>query len=461
MYKLLGIVGVFLALAACSSSPGKQADIGAISDLSSPQEFTDEKWTDEDEAIQVEWIASLQSDNARNIPTPIGEVNALAIASGDGDAPATLLEVYIFDIGQADSMLVVGPPPARRTLLVDLGQPLGGDMPAHLASESGASADHVYERIHEITGKREVDYFLLSHYHTDHAGRQLSESSGWGSGIVRLLSNNDYDFRVGTFIHVQDEGVQYMKPATDRKVFTTIDRKMGNWERTGKVVLFEKPVFGEGQIDLGDGVSVDILGFGGLVPDGTSAFVKAVENRADYSGYPGNENDLSIALRITAGEFELFTAGDLNGTDDPERRPYYVKREFGETYTNIEWHLVNYWDRTGTEMDVEVYRANHHGSKYSNTDKFLESLDPEVMIYSTGAQHGHPELPVVERASTTADQYATTAVKHGEQFEDLGGEVVGEISIIVPSKGQTYQINGQERTAFTDAQEMSGLDASL
>lgn len=32
----------------------------------------------------------------------------------------------------------------------------------------------------------------------------------------------------------------------------------------------------------------------------------------------------------------MFTAGDLNGTDDVIRHPYYVVRDFGETYTNIE-----------------------------------------------------------------------------------------------------------------------------
>ncbi len=33
-------------------------------------------------------------------------------------APAPGLEIYMFPVGQADSMLVVGPAPARKTMLV-------------------------------------------------------------------------------------------------------------------------------------------------------------------------------------------------------------------------------------------------------------------------------------------------------------------------------------------------------
>ncbi|MCH9029539.1 MAG: hypothetical protein IH819_07990, partial [Bacteroidetes bacterium] len=100
----------------------------------------------------------------------------------------------------------------------------------------------------------------------------------------------------------------------------------------------------------------------------------------------------------------------MNGTDDVAQHPLYVLRHFGEIYTNIEHHIVDYWESIGRESDVEVYRANHHGSGYSSTAKLVDALDPEFILYSTGKQYDHPSNTVVRRVADTARQFATTAV---------------------------------------------------
>ena len=53
------------------------------------------------------------------------------------------LEMFVFSIGQADSMLVIGPPPQRRTLLIDAGEELTGPKNKHI---------HIRQRIEQITG---------------------------------------------------------------------------------------------------------------------------------------------------------------------------------------------------------------------------------------------------------------------------------------------------------------------
>src|SRR5688572_11925748 len=56
-------------------------------------------------------------------------------------AAAAGLQIYVFRVGQADSMLLVGPGPARKTLLVDLG------VSSEAPFTGTATADHVRQRI--------------------------------------------------------------------------------------------------------------------------------------------------------------------------------------------------------------------------------------------------------------------------------------------------------------------------
>lgn len=408
------------------------------------------EWTAQDEAAVVELaqVAAPAVTESAPLPPP---------------APtSSLLEIYVFDIGQADSMLVIGPAPDRKTLLIDLGEPTGD---SQLPPGFTSSTEHVLQRIRELTGRDGVDYFVLTHYHSDHAGFGAGRDQGFGTGIIRVLSNFDIPFAVGEFIHVGDDGAQFMPSGPNaRGVFRTIQRRMQLWIDRGRVGASRAPAFGPSQIDLGDGVTVDILAFAGRVPGGgPSAFDRAVAADADYAASPGDENDLSIALGITAGEFEMFTAGDLNGTNSPTGNPPFTRRTFSNgssIFTNVEHHLVEHWRSTGRETDVEVYRANHHGSAFSSTAGLLNALDPELVLYSTGADHGHPAEPVVQRAARTARQFATTAVVDPALFTSSRGTRVGEIRIIVAADGQSYTINGERHRAFTNAEERNGDDES-
>ncbi len=377
----------------------------------------DRPWTETDQRALDELAETWDSQTPPS-PTEI-QKSAMPTAVA-ADVSTSLLEIYVFNIGQADAMLLIGPAPGRRTLLIDLGEPTRGSVrPPSLTS----SAMHVYQRIQELTARTHVDYFLLSHYHSDHAGYGAGSQDGWGTGIIGLLSDFSVPFSVGEFIHVQRRGAEFMKDPNQRGVHKTIMRRMPLWIQRDRVSESGPPRFGTDQIDLGVGVTVEILAAAGAVPNGTSAFTRAEVADADYSDTPGNENDLSIALEISAGEFELFTAGDLNGTNNVQQDSLYVLRPWGEIYTNVERHMVSYWKEIGRENDVEIYRANHHGSGYSTTARLLDALDPEFILYSTGADHGHPSNTIVRRGATTARQFATTWVKDITTFQSSRGAI--------------------------------------
>lgn len=85
-------------------------------------------------------------------------------------------------------------------------------------------------------------------------------------------------------------------------------------------------------------------------------------------------NDSSLIGRLVFGDTEFMLTGD--------------------TSQNIERYLVD----TGMDLEAEVLKVGHHGSKTSTSGEFLEALDSQVAIFSAGAdnQYGHPHQEVVD-----------------------------------------------------------------
>lgn len=358
--------------------------------------------------------------------------------------PANGLEFYMFSIGQADAMLVVGPGPERRSLLVDLGVSREKEFSGRY------SVQLVGQRLIDILGKRKIDYFLLSHFHSDHMG------SG-DSGITALIAHGG--FTVGTMIDTGTEGSQYVSRAQSA---TDLIAMQDVWLHDGRVGKVEHPRFGTGQIKLGNGVSVEIMAFAGKYAPGKESVHAAYERHhpAHYASEPASENDLSIALEISLGNFEFWTGGDLSGASGDGTAELSGSRL---DYTNVEWPMVQYWRAKNLERDVEVFRANHHGSGYSNTSQLLGALDPEVILYSARSGYGHPSLPAVQRGSQTAVAYATSLDPGPwteKKFADEHGTVAGEIHLFVASDGASYTVNGKRFRAFSDAEERNGVDSS-
>ena len=364
------------------------------------------------------------------------------------------LQIHVFTLGQADSMLVLGPAPQHRSLLIDLGGARGGDRKNHL---------RVAERVEQITGRRGVDYFLVSHFHADHVGMP-ARGKGKPTGMFALLSDPKESFRVGTWL---DRGAAN-RYAERTKAHEGVLANMDSWISAGKVGSRILPKLGTDSIDLGEGVVVEVLSVAGSRSDGESALA-AIEAKTPgmYENAPASENDFSIALLISRGDFEMFTAGDLTGAAWPgegKDYPSSTPRTFGKkssTYTNVESWLVDDWRQQGREMDVEIYRANHHGSSHSSTEDLLTALDPEFILYSCGGLYGHPAPEVVERGAKTARQFVTYAAALSSWPQGIPqqwGSVIGEIPIRVSMDGGSYTIAGENQPSWNDKEESSGKD---
>ncbi len=113
---------------------------------------------------------------------------------------------------------------------------------------------------------------------------------------------------------------------------------------------------------------------------------------------------------------------------------------FGYTYHDIELS-------TAPEVgDVDVYRANHHGSAHSSSATFINQLDPEVSIVTVGDgnTYGHPTQAIMDRLLATSTVYMT---ERGDTSTNIGSAIVAGNIVIKTTDGSTYTVNGTSYTA--------------
>jgi len=102
---------------------------------------------------------------------------------------------------------------------------------------------------------------------------------------------------------------------------------------------------------------------------------------------PACENDLSVALHIKFGKFDLFVGGDITGGGS---ETYDVESSFARDLGKI-----------------EVYKVSHHGSATSSNLYFLSITQPKVSVISVGNYQGLPNSDVLVRLRAKGDVYIT------------------------------------------------------
>lgn len=97
-------------------------------------------------------------------------------------------------------------------------------------------------------------------------------------------------------------------------------------------------------------------------------------------------NELALTVLCSAGDYDVLLTGDMG--------------------TATEKELVAYADLP----DVELMVAGHHGSKYSNSELLLETVRPDVAVFSVGADnhYGHPTPEAMARFEAVGAQMYRT-----------------------------------------------------
>lgn len=75
-----------------------------------------------------------------------------------------------------------------------------------------------------------------------------------------------------------------------------------------------------------------------------------------------------------------------------------------------------YIETYGDELDVDVLKIAHHGSKYSSSEEFLEQTTPEYSVISSGNKYGHPNQEVLDRLNSIYTHIVRTDTKGNIMF---------------------------------------------
>lgn len=345
-------------------------------------------------------------------------------------------EIYAFDVGQADSQLIVSP--SGKTLLIDAGEKNWN---------SSTNAASIANKIRQVMGSNfnHLDYIAVTHLHSDHIGTAgYGTKSGYG-GIWNLIEKQGFtvgrliDRDSGTWVDSNHDGIcdpgqeivwhnagttsgsgsKWLCYVTDPANATKLHREIA-------------VIGSDSQIDLGDGVKVKVIESDAKnvkLKDG----VTPVQGDHTKDRLPPSENDYSITLKITYKNLNYVTGGDTDGE--------YVTSSYNYVYNDVETVIAPSIGK------VDVIKANHHGSSHSSNQTYINTLHPAVSMISCGTTntYGHPDQAVLDRLLSTGKVYLT---EKGDPSRNYGSSVIvnGDI-VISTSDGKNYTVNGDPYVA--------------
>lgn len=118
-----------------------------------------------------------------------------------------------------------------------------------------------------------------------------------------------------------------------------------------------------------------------------------------------NANDASIVLKLEFNDISFLFTGDIE--------------------TEVEEYLVDYWD-----VDIDILKVAHHGSRSSSSDLFLYEATPETSIICVGEdnRYGHPHQEALDRLEYHCQNIYRT-------------DINGDITVTVDREGKDYSVS--------------------
>ena len=334
------------------------------------------------------------------------------------------LKIYIFNVGQADSQLIVFP--SGYSILIDAGE----------KPKSTDNAKYIAKRIKKILGKSTVNVLVLTHLHIDHHGG-YNNGGIWyliakeGITFKKFISRNMGTYSGSSFSKCNANTItwKYMsQSSTTAAKFVCYATSSKDKTKLSKIREVAK-ICSTSQINPSDaGAEVQILmadAYG--CKDSSGKYIHKMKYNAKGGA---NENDYSICLRIAYGKFVYSTCGDLSGQE-------YKYNDF--YYHDIESYVAPMMG------EVDLYHVNHHGSKSATNTKWANTLKPTVAVFSCGKNSGsgHPAITPLKNLNAVGTEFYLTNNCNSKNTDKFGKKIHimnGDVVVTVPKDGKQFKV---------------------
>ena|SRR6056297_699102 len=191
----------------------------------------------------------------------------------------------------------------------------------------------------------------------------------------------------------------------DRKVLKELNKALPFWDRNIDLLILTHPEHDHirGLIDVLKHYKVENILFTGISKD--SKEYKKWMNRTKEEGariFIAQKNQ-----KFKIGELELNIlhpfkneiGEEFNNVNDSSivAKAKYREKTFlltGDIGKKIEDKLIRKYE----DIDVDLLKVGHHGSKYSTSRKFLKETQPEIAVIQVGENdYGHPAEVVLRK----------------------------------------------------------------
>lgn len=317
------------------------------------------------------------------------------------------LDIHHINTGRGDAAFFILPD--GTTLLVDAGdmsetrpRTLSARNAKLMPNSSKSAPAWIVDYITQFFPKgftKQLDYALITHYHDDHFGEMDATRKIAASGNYALTGITE----VGTSLPIKamlDRGSSFPIDLKNVQVQTVLDKndpygmisalqnywKFVAYQSTTNGMVYEPLEAGRrDQIKLNYSVkafpnfSIRNIAVNGQIWTGEGSDTYALFSDGEYPG----ENPLSTCIKISYGDFDYFTGGDISGID-----------AFGGTANeSVESNIAP------VIGPVDVATLNHHGNRDSQNIFYVRTLRPRVWIQQNWSSD-HPGEEVLRRITS-------------------------------------------------------------
>lgn len=293
------------------------------------------------------------------------------------------LDIHHINTGRGDCTFCILPD--GTTLLVDAGESAKADervvapKPDSLKRAGEWIADYIASFI--PCGKKYIDYYLLTHHHSDHIGALFRVKDKRNHYYLTGVTDVYQYFPAHTIV---DRGEDFFPPSDS--CYANYRHFMKSIRNEVKYQVFK--VGSDKQFSLCyNKINYPSFRIENIYANGVLALANGktdtlFSNHAHYTKQEmPRENMYSCVIKLSYGDFDYYTGGDIPGFPRPGRPAWH----------DIETPVSDVVGR------VEVAVLNHHGNEDGTNEHFLSRLSPQNIIMSTWDAL-HPNHTVLARA---------------------------------------------------------------